>query len=115
MSGGVDTAAILTASSLLSISYACAITVCVGTTCPDLSFAKFLASKHSIPHHIVSVTAGRLVELYLPLCVKLLRTYDGMTLRNSFVICAAMERAREEGMDSCVVGDAADEVRRGRC
>jgi asparagine synthetase B (glutamine-hydrolysing) len=39
-----------------------------------------------------------------------LKTFDGMTLRNSIVIAAAMLKAKELGATTVLTGDAADEL-----
>jgi asparagine synthetase B (glutamine-hydrolysing) len=59
------------------------------------------------------MTANDLVQEYLPATVKLLQTWDGMTLRNSLVISAAFKEAKRLGMTSVVVGDGADEILEG--
>ena len=110
LSGGVDTSAILAASASAGVTYALAVTVSVGPTCPDLPFAVDAASRHGVAHKVVHVSASDLCGSYLPLCARLLGTYDGMTVRNSLVVCAAMRAAAEEGMKDAVVGDAADEL-----
>eukprot|EP00979_Chaetoceros_neogracilis_P015557 scaffold6146_cov256-Chaetoceros_neogracile.AAC.11 len=110
LSGGVDTCAILEAAALVNIKFSAAITVALGNDSPDEPFAKHAASHHGLPHHIIRMTAGDLVHEYLPQTVKLLQTWDGMTLRNSLVISAAMKEAKRLGMKSVVVGDGADEL-----
>jgi len=110
LSGGVDTCAILEAAALMEISFAVAITVVIGDDAPDEAFSKFAASKHNIEHCIIRLTAEDLVERYLPQTVKLLHTWDGMTLRNSLVISAAFQEAKRRGMSHVIVGDGADEL-----
>ena len=86
--------------------------VVIGTTAPDEPFATHAAKElpYDLPHHIIRMTADDLVENYLPRTVELLRTWDGMTLRNSLVISAAFEKAEELGMTDVIVGDGADEL-----
>lgn len=110
LSGGVDTCAILAAASEQNMSFAGAITVVTGDDSPDLPFAIAAAKEHELPHHVVRLTAEELVSRYLPETVELLKTFDGMTLRNSLVIDAAMKKARELGFDHAIVGDGADEL-----
>ena len=110
LSGGVDTCAILACAKELGVTFAAAITVITEESSPDRAFATAAAQEHSLPHHIVHVTSAALVDTYLPACVKLLATFDGMTLRNSLVVAAAMQRASELGFKHAVTGDGADEL-----
>mmetsp|Transcript_20188 Transcript_20188/g.51350 ORF Transcript_20188/g.51350 Transcript_20188/m.51350 type:complete len:203 (+) Transcript_20188:86-694(+) len=110
LSGGVDTSAILAAARELGITFSCAVTVITGEDSPDRAFAQAVALEHGLEHHIVRVTSSELIECYLPACVRELATFDGMTLRNSLVIAAAMRKVRELGLLHAVVGDGADEL-----
>lgn len=111
LSGGVDTCAILEAAVSIQMEFAVAITVVIGNNnSPDEAFATLAATQHGIKHHIIRMTADDLVNEHLPKTVKLLQTWDGMTLRNSLVISAAFQEASRLGMDDAIVGDAADEL-----
>lgn len=110
LSGGVDTCAILAAARDTDVTFAGAITVLTGDTSPDMEFATAAAAEARLEHHIVQVTSTDLVETYLPACVQHLATFDGMTLRNSLVVAAAMRKASELGFRDAVVGDGADEL-----
>jgi len=110
LSGGVDTCAILAAAQETGITFAGAITVLTGECSPDKDFAAAAAAGAQLKHHVVQVTTTDLVDTYLPACVKQLATFDGMTLRNSLVVAAAMRKASELGFKHAVVGDAADEL-----
>ena len=110
LSGGVDTCAILAQAKQSGMQFAAAITVLCGDDSPDKEFAAAAAAEHSIAHVIIKVTPTDLLQEYLPACVKLLNTFDGMTLRNSLVVAAAMRKAGEMGMKHAVVGDGADEL-----
>ena len=92
LSGGVDTCAILAAARELGITFAAGITVSTGPDSPDLPFAIAAAEEAGLMHHVVHVTSADLVGTHLPACVKLLNTFDGMTLRNSLVVAAAMQK-----------------------
>ena len=116
LSGGVDTCAILDASAQQGITYAGALTVVVASPDaqqygPDLLFAQAAAQKFPhMRHTIVYVTAPDLIHTYLPPCVQHLECYDGMTLRNSLVVAAAMKTAASLGYTDAIVGDGADEL-----
>jgi len=110
LSGGVDTCAILAAAAKIDVTFHSAITVLTQETSPDSEFAAAAAAGAGLDHHIVYMTPSDLVDVYLPLCVEHLATFDGMTLRNSLVVAAAMRRASELGYKHAVVGDGADEL-----
>lgn len=110
LSGGVDTCAILAAARKLGIKFGGALTVITGLDSPDRGFAEACAAEHSIPHHVVRLTADELVLKYLPDVVRLLKIYNGMLLRNSLVIAAVFEKAAELGFTDAIVGDGADEL-----
>ena len=112
LSGGVDTCAILAAAEQVGVTFAGAVTVLTGADAPDAEFAAAAAAAAAanLEHHVVTMTAADLVETYLPACVKHLATFDGMTLRNSLVVAAAMRAAAQLGYKSAVVGDGADEL-----
>jgi len=110
LSGGVDTCAILTAAKQVGVTFAGAITVLTGADAPDAEFAAAAAAASHLEHHVVTMTPADLLETYLPACVQHLATFDGMTLRNSLVVAAAMRRAAALGYKSAVVGDGADEL-----
>lgn len=110
LSGGVDTCAILAAAKQEGVSFRCAITVLTGEDSPDKLFAARAAAEHELEHHVVQVTPADLLQEWLPMCARLLHTFDGMTLRNSLVVAAAMRKARDLGCKHAVVGDGADEL-----
>jgi len=113
LSGGVDTCAILAAARTVNVTFAAAFTVICGDDSPDKGFATAAAKEHDIPHHIVELTPDDLVSIYLPKCIQLLHTFDGMTLRNSLVVAAVFHKASEMGFTDAIVGDAADELMGG--
>jgi len=103
LSGGVDTCAILAAARELGVTFAAGVTVSTGPNSPDLPFAIAAAEEAGLLHHVVHVTSADLVGTHLPACVKLLNTFDGMTLRNSLVVAAAMQKVSTTLLYSCKV------------
>jgi asparagine synthase (glutamine-hydrolysing) len=110
LSGGVDTCAILEAATEAGVTFECGVTVSTGAESPDKDFAAAAAAEKGLQHHVIHLTSDDLVKTYLPACVKLLNTFDGMTLRNSLVVAAAFQRVRDLGYKDAVVGDGADEL-----
>jgi len=103
LSGGVDTCAILAAARKLGVMFAAGVTVSTGPDSPDLPFAIAAAEEAGLMHHVVHVTSADLVGTHLPACVKLLNTFDGMTLRNSLVVAAAMHKVSKALRYCCKV------------
>ena len=110
LSGGVDTCAILEAASNVGVTFEVGITVVTGKDSPDKDFAAAAAAEKGLKHLVIHVTSQDLLERYLPVCVQLLNTFDGMTLRNSLVVAAAFQKVRDLGYSHAVVGDGADEL-----
>ncbi|KNC77337.1 hypothetical protein SARC_10204 [Sphaeroforma arctica JP610] len=110
LSGGVDTCAILAAASTLGITFGCGITVVTGDASPDEGFSVAAAQQYALEHHLLRISIEELIDIHLPMAVKLLETFDGMTLRNSLVIAAAFQKANALGYKHVVVGDGADEL-----
>ena len=113
LSGGVDTCAILAAARRRGIAFHAAITVVIDDDSPDLAFALAAIVEHKnevANHSVLRISANDLVKQYLPICVKSLHTFDGMTLRNSLVVAAAFHKAQELGYKHAIVGDGADEL-----
>jgi asparagine synthase (glutamine-hydrolysing) len=110
LSGGVDTCAILAAAADAGVTFEAAFTVITGEDSPDKAFAAAAAAEWGLQHHVIHLTSDDLVGRYLPACVKLLNTFDGMTLRNSLVVAAAFQKVRDLGYRHAVVGDGADEL-----
>mmetsp|Transcript_33527 Transcript_33527/g.67677 ORF Transcript_33527/g.67677 Transcript_33527/m.67677 type:complete len:358 (+) Transcript_33527:885-1958(+) len=110
LSGGVDTCAILKAAERIGMTFSGAFTVITSDASPDKGFAEAAAKQHNLSHQVIRLTSQELVDIYLPICVKLLGCYDGMTLRNSLVVAAAFKVASEAGFTEAIVGDGADEL-----
>ena len=112
LSGGVDTCAILAAATKLGIHFDAAVTVVTEEKSPDFGYATAAAKEHgSLKHYVVRLTAEELVTTYLPVCIKLLGIFDGMTLRNSLVVAAAFQKVSEiSDAKHVIVGDGADEL-----
>ena len=92
LSGGVDTAAILDANQLLrpeSILIENAVTV-MTSDCEafDRPYAEVVSRRHQLENHVLVDSPLDTFFQFAPLCISSLRTFDGMTLRNSLVIAA---------------------------
>lgn len=114
LSGGVDTAAILEATSEAPadqmIPFASAITVLASENASDRPYASLVAARHSVKHVVLETTLSALLDSMLPFTVRTLRSFDGMTLRNCIVVALALHKAKELGASVVVTGDGADEL-----
>jgi asparagine synthase (glutamine-hydrolysing) len=110
LSGGVDTAAVLEANSLMEdrLKIKSAVTVLAGEA-SDRPYASAVALRHDTPHHLLDVSLLNVLDM-LPFCISTLKTFDGMTLRNSIVIALAMKKAKDIGATIVLTGDGADEL-----
>ena len=99
LSGGVDTAAVVEANTLLGdekIDIKHAVTVLTSDLASDRPYATPCAVRNNIPHTVLDVSLFDVLEM-LPFCVTTLKTFDGMTIRNSIVIALAMKKAKDLG------------------
>jgi len=91
LSGGVDTAAIASAyieEKIDSPRILSAVTVlCSDYYASDRYYFSISSSKLNIRHDIIEIGMGTLLE-DARTCIRALKTFDGMTLRNSLVIAA---------------------------
>jgi hypothetical protein len=90
LSGGVDTAAVLEANAQVGVDsqipFKYLVSVVAGEAATDRPYVDLVSKKHSsFPSHIIDTNLTALLDI-IPFCVKVLRTFDGMTLRNSAVI-----------------------------
>ncbi|KAG1675779.1 hypothetical protein FOA52_012435 [Chlamydomonas sp. UWO 241] len=110
LSGGLDSAIIAEAGrSVLGLSAAVTV-LCTDEDATDRPYATASAAAAGLEHFMVEVTVRELLERELPTCVRALRTFDPMTLRNEVAVCAALREAAARGFTCAVMGDAADEL-----
>jgi len=120
LSGGLDSSAMLHAAYSQGITFAVAITVLIvrdkDTTeqnrrlPPDAAYAKFAAEQHGVNHVVIELTAQELLDQQLIKTIGTLAVWGTMDTRNSLIIGAALEKAKEMGMNDVIVGDGADEL-----
>jgi asparagine synthetase B (glutamine-hydrolysing) len=79
----------------------------------DRPYIHLGAQRHSLhslsSHSIIDLPLESFLS-HAQFCIRVLKTFDGMTLRNSIVIAAAMVKAKELGSKAVLTGDAADEL-----
>ncbi|KAA8498483.1 putative asparagine synthetase, glutamine-hydrolyzing [Porphyridium purpureum] len=125
LSGGVDTAALLASlrrcpsipapTVLVTISVDEGVAGEQPSSCEarDAIFAREIARllAPTVPHFVESVTKQELIDASRS-CVEILRSYDGMQIRNAVVPFIAMKRVLSQFPDTkaFVTGDGADEL-----
>lgn len=60
-------------------------------------------------HDLIDISLDEVLQ-ELPTCVRVLETFDPMTLRNDMAVCRALREATARGFTCAVTGDAADEL-----
>jgi len=124
LSGGLDSSAILQAASSQGITFSVAITVLIVREAannqesdkrnrrlpPDALYAKFAAEQHGVNHLVIELTPKELLDQQLAKTIGTLAVWGTMDTRNSLVIGAALEKAKELGITDVIVGDGADEI-----
>lgn len=75
----------------------------------DRPYAAAVAASAGLQHHQLDLSLEEVLR-ELPTCVRVLQTFDPMTLRNDVAVCAALRAAAAAGFTCAVTGDAADEL-----
>jgi asparagine synthase (glutamine-hydrolysing) len=81
----------------------------LGHNSQDLIFANRIAKKYSQNHIECVVDSTDIVEI-IPHIIKTFKTFDPLEIRNSSVIFFGLREARNNGYNSIVTGDGADEL-----
>jgi asparagine synthase (glutamine-hydrolysing) len=108
LSGGVDSSIAATAGRPI-LGLTAAFTVLCSPGCSDRQYAAEVASTAQLQHHIADVRLDEILH-ELPFCIRVLQTFDPMTLRNSISVCRALGDAVAAGFSCAVTGDGADEL-----
>ncbi|KAI8817165.1 uncharacterized protein EV422DRAFT_257792 [Fimicolochytrium jonesii] len=115
LSGGLDTSIIADLAPLTHLGLKQAVTVVCTPTAPDEAYARAIAEKHSLKHTVVRCDdpmslVGDEEGGTLETCVRVLKTFDPMELRNAVVVARALVECKRMGAKVVATGDAADEL-----
>ena len=121
LSGGVDTSAVVAACRDARGADAALPSVAVGVTVvvsseeipepPDEGFATRVAKEFGLAHHVVRLSPRELVDAHVEPVADALASFDPMTLRNAFVVDAALRKAKQIATTKFwLTGDQADEL-----
>jgi asparagine synthase (glutamine-hydrolysing) len=75
----------------------------------DQKYAKLVAEKYGSKHIEVIVEKNRLLKIE-EIIINLFKTFDPIFIRNSSVIFAAVEKAKETNVSTILTGDGSDEL-----
>jgi len=108
LSGGLDT------SIIASIAARCASPRAFTVTfrevdAPDLRYAERVAKYLGLRHNVHRFNREELFDA-LADCIKVMRTFDPVEIRNDVAIYIALRFARENGVESIMTGDGCDEL-----
>jgi asparagine synthase (glutamine-hydrolysing) len=108
LSGGLDTSVLASiASRDASLK---AFTVAFREAdAPDLMYAELVAKYLGLRHNIHKFNREELFDA-LTDCIKVMRTFDPVEIRNDVAICIALRFARENNVKSVMTGDGCDEL-----
>ncbi|KAJ2557944.1 hypothetical protein EV175_001048 [Coemansia sp. RSA 1933] len=77
----------------------------------DVDYATLIAKNVGLDHHILRPTLDELLSgPMMERCVRVLRTFEGMELRNAVVIATALAYAKSIGCRRICTGDGTDEL-----
>ena len=109
LSGGLDTSILSSVAVRQGMKLQAYMVAVAESPSPDEPFAQLMAERCGLVLLILRPTLKDLIEV-MPEVMGVLRTFDPMDLRNSAVTWMALRAAAEEGIDSVLTGDAADEL-----
>jgi len=108
LSGGLDTS--IVASIAAKVASPRAFTVAFQEVdAPDLKYAELVAKYLGLRHNVHKFNREELFDA-LTECIKVMRTFDPVEIRNDVAIYIALRFARENNVKSIMTGDGCDEL-----
>ncbi len=108
LSGGLDTA-ILAYLVTKWVKPSCVTVALRDAPAPDIEYAKLVASRLNLKHH-VHYFGGEELDESIRATVRVRKSFDPMEIRNSAAIYIALKIARSQGMSTIMTGDGGDEL-----
>jgi len=108
LSGGLDTSVVasIVARDVSPRSFTVAFQE---VDAPDLRYAELVAKHLGLRHKVHTFGREELFEA-LTECIKIMRTFDPVEIRNDVAIYIGLRFAREDGVKSIMTGDGCDEL-----
>jgi len=113
LSGGVDTCQLMQAVKEAGREGPRVVAAVTVLATPEASDRKYViplaASLAPLDHYCLEVDLKAVLSM-LPYCVRTLRSFDPMEIRNSMVVALALHKVRDLGFSVALTGDGADEL-----
>jgi asparagine synthase (glutamine-hydrolysing) len=108
LSGGLDTALLACLASKWA-KPGCITVALRGAPTPDVGYARLVASRLKLEHHVHYFGDGELEE-GLRASIRVMKSFDPMEIRNSAAIYIALKAGKKRGLKAFMTGDGADEL-----
>ncbi|MCQ8892576.1 MAG: asparagine synthase-related protein [Candidatus Methanosuratincola sp.] len=108
LSGGLDTS-ILAYEAAKCVEVKAYTVAMKGADAQDLKYARMVSDHLRLEHKVLEFGIEEVFEA-LPKLIKILGVFDPMEVRNSLAIYLGMGFAKEEGANTLLTGDGADEL-----
>ena len=108
LSGGLDTAMLAYLTSKW-VKPGCVTVALRDALAPDVDYAKLVASRLELRHHVHYFGNEELDENIRDV-IRILKSFDPMEVRNSVAIYVALKVGRDQGMSTFMTGDGCDEL-----
>jgi asparagine synthase (glutamine-hydrolysing) len=108
LSGGLDTS-ILAYEAAKCVELKTYTVAMKGANAPDLKYARMVSGHLCLENKVLEFGMEEVYEA-LPKLIKILRVFDPMEVRNSLAIYLGMGFSKEDGTNTLITGDGADEL-----
>ena len=108
LSGGLDTSILAALASKWRKPY-CITLALKGAPNPDIEYANKVAALFDLKHEIHFIGEDEM-EQGIQACIKILKSFDPMEIRNSAACYIGLKAAKEQGLSSVMTGDGGDEL-----
>ncbi len=108
LSGGLDTTLLACLASKWT-KPSCITVALRGAPTPDIGYARLVASRLKLEHHIHYFGDDELNE-GLRASIRVMKSFDPMEIRNSAAIYVALKAGKGRGLKAFMTGDGADEL-----
>ena len=108
LSGGLDTT-LLACLAAKHTKPSCITVAMRGAPTPDVGYARLVASRLNLEHHVHHFGDDELEE-GLRASIRVMKSFDPMEIRNSATVYVALKAGKKRGLKSFMTGDGADEL-----
>lgn len=108
LSGGLETTIIAYLASRWS-KPGCITVALTGAPAPDINYAKLVASRLGLKHHVHYFGDDEVNEATRAV-IRIMKSFDPMEIRNSVAIYIGLKVAKDQGMSTIMTGDGGDEL-----